>query len=540
MKSSFVLNGHPRKDWRYWAEFAFAVVLALAAFLFLKHFIDRLKPVGLQEDAMIGLRHFRNLVDHGRLVYNTQTSVMGATDPMFWLVGGLAYAVLRLFGLPMDPVYFTYNFVWLLGLTALVAWICMAGAGRRLAVSALVVTGMALLVMPLRFMWLGLEGPFIMVSVAVIACVARSGRLYLALFVAGLLAWNRPEIAMVGALALALHVIFGLPKGLWIRSAVAAGAGWVIPPLVMKVTTGQWVPNTVLAKAYFGTDTGAIFHAPVTFLTARFDYLDAFVTLGKGGAFVLFLAVLVIAVCRFVVAWRDHGRSGFSWRALMATFTAGYGCFIVSVPNVWEWYITFWLGFAVVVVVQAILDALFAIPAMDKAPLKASFALLLLVGVAAHAERDEARLMRENTTRWLQEERGFRGRLGEDLGTRWQAQSVWMEAVGWQGYYNDARIFDEVGLVDRSVFAYAEHSGCHYFIDAIRELKPQFIVKRAFEVERNRMLTSPRSCPSAPLFTSENDRQWFDEHYRLAERYDSKTPEYFGEFSHLLLFKRID
>jgi hypothetical protein len=127
-----------------------------------------------------------------------------------------------------------------------------------------------------------------------------------------------------------------------------------------------------------------------------------------------------------------------------------------------------------------------------------------------------------------------------DLDTRWHASSVWMEAVGWQGYYNEARVYDEVGLVDRNVFDLVAKYRCGYFMAGLRTLKPQFIVKRKFEVDGNKMMIPPQQCPGAPLWANDAERAEFDRMYRVAATYDTQTPEAFGGFSHLVLFQRQD
>ncbi len=130
-------------------------------------------------------------------------------------------------------------------------------------------------------------------------------------------------------------------------------------------------------------------------------------------------------------------------------------------------------------------------------PTNYGICLLRTCAVLASCSRTEAK--RAEIISWIQQDAGFRGRLSHELNDRWHAKSVWMEAAGWQGYFNDAHVFDEVGLVDESALARAHDYGCRYFVRSLQDLKPQFVIKRTLRGGEKYDGDSPQKLPWRPV-----------------------------------------
>lgn len=535
--------GAPRGPSARWSplELGVAVVAVAGVLLALLPALELVRPlrhVGMQEDAMIGLRHLRNLLDGEGLVYNRGQSALGVTDPLFWLASGVLAKPLLLLGLSPDVITAHYVACLVFLATALLLFAFAGRAADRLVAPAVLGLLGAAFFWPLRFLYLGLEGPFLLLSVALVGFLAGRWRGRREATLAGLvgaLSWNRPEIALLAAVCVLPHLALLRDRSLRARSAAAWVAGFAAMPVLFRLLSGSFLPGTVEAKAYFGNPS-----APPTlaFLAGRLEYLDAFLATGKGTAAAL-LAVAFVAAVLGPLAYLRGPRERVPWAtSVFPAFVLGYGGFVLFVPALWEWYVTFWVAFSLVLV--GVLLSLAARGVAGERPrrlLALGGAALLLLGAGGwFAGRLEAR--RAEIIGWLEVENGFRGHLSRELGTRWAAKSVWMEAAGWQGYFHDARVYDEVGLVDDSTLPLARQHGCRYFVSALQTLRPEFVIKRRFEIERNVLITPPKSCPNAPLFVDEADRAWFDAHYARVERYQTPIAGYFGEYSFLDLYRR--
>lgn len=513
---------------------AVAVILAIRPGAALMH---ALHGLGMQEDAMIGLRHLRNLVDGYGLVYNKGEVSLGATDPLFWLASYFVVKPLELITGESNLIAYHYAACFLFGLGALSLF--LVARERR---DALVAAGtMALLAnlffWPLRFFFLGLEGPFILLCLAVIGALLRRDETRWELLVCalvGVLAWNRPEIAAVAFLAFFPHLLLTVGPGRKKR-VIAYVVGALLTPILVKLASGSFLPGTVAAKFYFGAPSSTF---SIESLLGRVTHLDEFIGLWPGVAALLLLvsyATALIGFARFLVG----GRGRIPWsESVYPAFVAGYSSFVLLVPSLWEWYISFWLGFVLVLLSWlAIRCAKYLAGDVvgDWRLAACSLAVLAvawLIGSATTGKRLEI-------INWIQEDYAFRGKLSYDLRNTWKAKSVWMEAVGWQGYFNDARVYDEVGLVDDKTLALSKKYGCRYFVMAVKEFGPDFVIKRRFEVERNTLITSPKNCPGAPLFVNDADRSWFFANYERVASYQTRTPGYFGEYSFLELYRKV-
>ena len=495
-----------------------------------------LRNIGMQEDAMIGLRHLRNLIQGYGLVYNRGETGLGVTDPLFWFASYLVTKPWSLFSsATLIELHYRACAVFLAG-----ALIPLVGLKRRATNSLM--AGMAALLSttffwPLRFLYFGLEGPFLILSVAALSLAIsrwRNTREFLLAMSVGVATWNRPEIVLASAPGVLFYALLVIDRKRRLRTIGGFVAGVTTVPLALKILTGSFVAGTVKAKAYFGAPTPPV---TVQFITARVEYLDNFLDKGRGAAATLIFLTVAIAIFD-ATSWLRAKRIDIPWEsAVYSAFVAGYSGFVLTVPSLWEWYVSFWLVFCLILLGSRAVFLIEALSSRARRPFViVASATALFFGIGVWRFMAERQHFSECVS-WISQENVFRGRLSRELEERWRARSVWMEAAGWQGFFNDARVYDEVGLIDDKTIPLAEKYGCRYFVASLQELKPQFVIKRAFELERNRIMTAPRSCPAAPLFSNDEDRAWFSANYEEVELYQTNPPGYFGEYSYLKLYQ---
>lgn len=112
--------------------------------------------------------------------------------------------------------------------------------------------------------------------------------------------------------------------------------------------------------------------------------------------------------------------------------------------------------------------------------------------------------------------------------------SVASEAIGYQGFYSQRRVIDMAGLVSPDVVSLAKRSATNaaLFWNIITELKPDLIVLRSYEVDRN------QHFHGGPLFESPQKAASFHERYAEAERFTAPFPARWHEQAFLTIYQR--
>ena len=111
---------------------------------------------------------------------------------------------------------------------------------------------------------------------------------------------------------------------------------------------------------------------------------------------------------------------------------------------------------------------------------------------------------------------------------------VAMEAIGYQGYFAHRPVLDIAGLVSPEMLDLVEgpYQGGAVFGRMIKELKPEYIVLRGFEVSNN------EHFHGGPLFVLDGDRQYFEHHYKTAKVFLARHQEFWGDQSKVILYER--
>lgn len=230
-----------------------AAVWRTAALLALPLLVLAFSRVEVMDDAYIGLRYARNLIQGDGLVYNPGERVEGMTDLLWTLVLALPVAL----DLPVGPAAAGLG----IGL-GLLATLLTARLARRLGASPAATT-LALLVLALcPGFWLtvanGLEGGLFAVLLLATLAGVLGERPWTAGVAAGLLLLTRPESAAIPFLAAFHRAIASdgslLPRSSWRpRRALPVLLPWLLVAagvtLFRHLYYGAWLPNSLMAKS---------------------------------------------------------------------------------------------------------------------------------------------------------------------------------------------------------------------------------------------------------------------------------------------------
>jgi hypothetical protein len=117
--------------------------------------------------------------------------------------------------------------------------------------------------------------------------------------------------------------------------------------------------------------------------------------------------------------------------------------------------------------------------------------------------------------------------IGTRLSDR-HARSVMLEPIGSIGFYSRvSKVYDLAGLVSPEVYRSRRTRRPGWFTEAVQKFQPEYVVLRFGEVERN------LAWNVGPLFTSAEQRGWWERHYQLIEVIGEGT----GNLDKLSLYK---
>jgi hypothetical protein len=110
-----------------------------------------------------------------------------------------------------------------------------------------------------------------------------------------------------------------------------------------------------------------------------------------------------------------------------------------------------------------------------------------------------------------------------------------MEAVGYQAWYSDRRVIDLAGLVSPAVVEIrrSSPSNAEAFFTVLRDLKPDYLVLRSFEVDRN------MHYHGGKLFETTEHLAYFAGHYEEARRFEAPLPQMWHNSAYLTIYRRL-
>jgi 4-amino-4-deoxy-L-arabinose transferase-like glycosyltransferase len=462
---------------------------AFAALAFLVPMLYAYKVNHIWEDYLITFRHSENLCSGQGLVYQPGERVHGFTSPLGVLLPALAFL------LTAKKSYLSA--LWLFRVFSSLAF---AGAGVLLLqtlrrnnapVRAVVVLALLFLleVKTIEFVTDGMETGFMLFFFAAGLYLATTPGeirwLLTGLCWAGLL-WTRPDgVVYILALVLATALFSQKPWGQLVKPLIKAG-------VVVLVVYGPWllwawhyygspVPNTITAKsAYQG------FHAQ-KYSDIIQKTIDTYPSAGKTvfGPIYLFnvkewpiwypgYCLLLSLFCSIYWLFPIADRVGRAASLCFVVLTT----YMAFIPMVFPWYVAPILVCGLVVLASGVVMYAQAILTHRRAAL----ALPLLVLGAIGGERAWLFHETERSMRIQQQEieTNVRTEIGKWLKDRLVAgDRVYLEPIGYIGYFSQAKILDTPGLVAPEFTRLLKTTG--NTCEAALALRPEWLVVRPQE-----------------------------------------------------------
>ena len=475
------------------------------------------------EDALITWRYARHLASGDGFVFNLGERVLGTTSPLLTLLLGAAGVVIG-----VDRIPLAASLLMMTAAAGAAVMTCLAveklGCGRAPALAA---TG-ALVVHP-QMLWMasgGMETPLVLFFMAASLWAIAARRPIAAAVLAALLVLTRIDgILWASGVLICLRVEEAWP--VLRRAAVAASL--VLGPWVVFAWMyfGSPIPNSLVAKRVFAA--GWEFANPAhvrdflgwvrPFLAWAFPpmvWVGGLAFLAGAARLLLVkpaaasMRLLVVFPLLFCVAlYFGRAPIWFDWYLA----PVGYCSLIVGMVGVWP-------------LVESVTTRPQWRRVAGGACLAAWAALMLSHG------RYTARMNRD----YQINEEGTRRVIGEWLRDNTPASAVVaMEAVGYQGYYSDRSVIDLAGVVSPRVVAIrrSSRSNAESFYRVLRELGPDFVVLRSFEVDLN------DHYEGGPLFESREQAAFFHGHFDEARRFTAPLPQVWGRAASLTIYRRL-
>ena len=192
--------------------------------------------------------------------------------------------------------------------------------------------------------------------------------------------------------------------------------------------------------------------------------------------------------------------------------------FMTSGGLIFPWYLTpatFAYDLLLAAGLASALDWIGAVVGMRRA--RALLILILACVVVINIRTLQGRLDEYREMQRFEEE--LRAGIGKWLRENAaDGSSVFLEPIGYIGYHAGpgVRIIDQMGLVSPEVAALRKKSDSWY-MEAIRELRPEYIVEYTRSLEEN--LTEGTS---SPLFADQEERTWFNNNYETVRLFETR------------------
>jgi hypothetical protein len=472
------------------------------------------------EDALITFRYAENLALGRGFVFNPGERVLGTTTPLFTLLLALFG---RIFGTGSIPVWATvFGFVAMGGTAFYTSRALEAlGAAPRFALVAA-----ALLLFEPDMIWItcgGMETPLVLLFMAASLDFAIRGRWKLAAGAAALLVLTRVDGALWALLLLGTGCVRA-PRSM--PGALAVAAAILVPWVTFAwVYFGSPLPHAMIAKLVVGQSHGE----PIRYFNWFMDSLG--VARAAGPHHATFWMWVVLMALGVALAVRE--------RRLLLVVVGFAPLFCLALwlgrsPRSFEWYLMP-LTWACVVVGATGIE-LVARAAFGRGGRGLSSAVLLVIlGALAVQDWNEGREVARIERDWQQNEIGLRRAVGEWLAAETPRDArVAMEAIGYQGVYSQRRIYDLGGIISPQAvqITRARHSNAEVFATTLDQIKPDYLVLRSFEVDRNASFHGGR------LFETQEQFEAFARHYEEVRRFTAPVPRLWGPMSQLTVYRR--
>ncbi|HUT73508.1 MAG TPA: hypothetical protein VM221_01585 [Armatimonadota bacterium] len=479
------------------------------------------------EDAFVTFRYARNIASGHGFVYNLGERVLGTTTPLQTLfLAGLGLIA----GPERIPVIASLVMPWFGIAAGLLAYSALVRFGVSHA--GAIAGGLLYYLHPLviRTSLGGMETPLVLFLMALSLHFLSRRQPVGATVAVALLALCRIDGLIWGALVLGMTLLSTHRRPL--KQALAFGA-FIVPWVVFAyLYFTSPIPNTMLAKGTIRPGREHLLFQPEHFHRLLRWYLSGSGFPSDQSLFLVWVALLASGIYAVVRTRRRE-------LLLLPIFPVMYAVLMYCKrAPMYQWYLLPMVLCCLLLGGAGIGQLLTWIASAKR---HQALRVAVAVGTAAMVvpafvgmARDLPRQVRH--TRLFQEnEWGLRRGVGLWLRSHTAANaSVAMEAIGYQGYYSQRRIIDMAGVISPRVVKFKASTGSNgrVFRLITAELRPDYIVLRSFEVDRNHHFNGGK------LFETPADRARFSQRYREVRRFVAPHPELAPLVTHLTVFER--
>jgi len=340
---------------------------------------------------------------------------------------------------------------------------------------------------------------FLVFTLYVLIVPSRHPLLYIGLSWAGLM-WTRPD-SFVYFLGIALGYLLFIPKMPTIKNRLALlrfflGAGIVMLLLYLPWVIWAWhyfgtcIPHTIIAKKLMAPHVH-LFNIIFTF-PLRYDssldavFMPAAYELGGWGTVPILFSRPLVLLCAFYWCFPFARRE-----ARAVSFAIWIGCIYFSIVGVAPWYVASVTLLSILVlsyIIQQIAICLHFLKGVlesnffrrVKVSIYGVISLLFCVNLILFVSSAFLMRLRQKII-----ERGNRTQIGlwlkENADSPFDA--VFLEPLGYIGFYSQLKMLDFPGLASPEVVAARKKLGTDSFAQLIVELKPDWLVLRPEEIE---------------------------------------------------------
>ncbi len=462
----------------------------------------------IQEDAFITFRTAFNLADHGELSFNLGEGYSGATSYLYPFLVALIRVVS---GEQAITIILIVNSIALLLTSYMITEILgrafdFSDAMRFLFWAALSVAPKTLL-MAVR----GMEAPYVvLIFVLGLYSIQNAPRRLFSLLPLVVLPFIRPD-AIAFSLILA-GFSFSVTPRFGMRYIMAAMIGVAMLMVANYLTFGRFVAASVEAKS-FGRLASRSLHSIVIDEFSTYFTSELFSPVSTKYFIAIYPVFTVFAITlSAILLWKLWcvRRSHFS---IVATLLAGVWLvpFAYGVGGIiFPWYL--WPS---CMLYQGVFIAgVFYIAASCLRPLTARLVVGgLLVGLLCATG---IQLILSYSTGV--QESGYRASVGKYIASRAKVgDTLYLEPAGYIPFFAKIRTIDEVGLSSSVILRYRHNYPKRWWIEAVKQEKPTFLVQRAGIVD-HKTYQGYQMTPDEAV--------WFDSRYELIRVFEYKPEEF--------------